>query len=659
MNTIRLGILALLFSSQYATAQNATLYDEPLSERRVEYMIDATLDVARNSIIGSQTVLWRNPDTVAVGELQFHLYLNAFRNPESTFMVESGGMHRDFSIRDEEDPWGGIDILSMKVGAADRSPDGEPLAQFERGEEDLMSKISFIPPDDGNSRDSTVIVVPLDTAVRPGEVVAIDIGFVSRLPKIFARTGWDTLPDGSLFYMVAQWFPKLGVYEVPGQRYVPQDAEKGAWSTHQFHMNSEFYADFGNYNVSMTVPRTYVVGATGVYIGTSEEGANKTIRYEAKDVHDFAWTTSPAFVEETDSWRHVNMKVLLLPDHVDQAERHFGAAKNALEWFDENMGEYPYTTLTLVDGLGGANGMEYPTLITCGTFYNLPERFRTLEVVTIHEFGHQYFYGMLASNEAEEAWLDEGMNSYAESVIMDSYYGEGSVIDIPGAKIGGLAGHYLVYVGSRPAEGALNTRSWEYPGGSVYGRVTYSKSALVMHALANVLGEAKMKEFLQSYYHKWRFRHPTTRDLVAVAEDVAGRDLTWFFSQFVYGTAIVDYAVESIASNQQSNGTFTSGVVLARLSDGLMPQSVRVTFADGSQQTVEWNGLDETHELTFEHAAPVAEVFIDPSNETILDVNRLNNRRVQNPNGLGFATKYKFKAAVFFQQLLGIVSAIL
>lgn len=657
MNTIRIAAFTLLLLASDAGAQNSTLYDYPLSERRVAYSIDATLNPATNSVNATETILWRNPDAVDVNELQFHMYLNAFRSRNSTFMQESGGTHRNFSIAGETNPWGGVDISSMRVRSPETAPDGEPLVAFDREEEDLTSRISFIQPDDGNLRDSTVVSVFLDEPVKPGEVIAIDIEFSSRLPKIFARTGWETRPDGSPFYFVAQWFPKLGVYEVPGQRYIPETAEAGEWSTHQFHLNSEFYADFGTYDVAMTVPKEFTIGATGVYVGTEEQGNSKTVRYRADDVHDFAWTASPSFVEAEDTWRHVNLRVLLQPDHADQAKRHFDAAKIALEWFDENMGEYPYTTLTLVDGIGGSNGMEYPTLITCGTWYKLPDWLRMLELVTIHEFGHQYFYGILASNEAEEAWLDEGMNSFAESVIMDKYYGKGSAIDLPGMRLGDRAMQYLRYASNPPTQGALYKRSWEYIGSSDYGRVTYSKSATVMNSLANLLGEAKMKEFLQSYYRKWRFRHPTTRDLIAVVEEVAERDLSWFFDQFVYGTARLDYAVDSISVETRADGLFTSTVHVARIGDGLMPQNIRVTFDDGRVDDIEWAGLEESEQFTFDHGAPVAEAFIDPDNKSWLDVNRLNNRRVVEANAGGLATKYQFKSAVAFQQLLSLVAA--
>ncbi|MFQ5569176.1 MAG: M1 family metallopeptidase [Rhodothermales bacterium] len=643
-------------------AQQPTLYDEPLSDRRVSYTIDVTLDPATRTVRGSERVTWRNPDTVPVDELQFHLYLNAFKNERSTFMRESGGSHRGFSAEGEE-RWGGVEITRLQIAATDEA---RLASTYPAEDADLTDRIVFIHPDNDHTEDQTVISVPLPAPVQPGETIALDIDFESKLPKIVARTGWQDKEDGTPFFMVAQWFPKLGVYEVPGQRYVPQDAPHGAWNTHQFHVNSEFYADFGTYNVTMKVPANYVVGASGVRTSETEDGDTRTLVYRADDVHDFAWTASPAFLEYTDTWRHVNLRLLLQPEHEAQVQRHFDAAKAALEAYDDWVGEYPYSTLTLVDGLGGSNGMEYPTLITCGTAYMLPEWARFLELVTIHEFGHQYFYGLLASNEFEEAWLDEGMNSYIETRIMDTVYGAGSALDFPGLRLGDGEAQRLAYTKSAPSRGALFTRSWDYQFGD-YGKASYSKPATVMNTLERYLGWEKMRRFLRTYYQQWRFRHPTTRDLIEVAEEVAGEDLDWFFDQFVYGTAVVDYAVDRLrieridppetTTSDEAKAWYESEVRVERREDGVFPQTLRVRFDDGSEETIAWDGTEPWRKFTFEKPARVVEAYLDPENTVWLDVNRLNNRRVTRTDNT-LARKQHFKATVWAQQLFYLISSL-
>ena len=648
-----LYVLFVVFSpllEQEARSQQALLEDGPLSERRVSYTMDVELDPEAKAVHGTQRITWRNPDTVPVDELQFHMYLNAFKNEQSTFMVESGGEHRGMTT-DAEDPWGGVDITSLRI-ASDEMTDMAPLGEAER---DLTEYIQFIQPDDNNVNDQTVISVALPDAVQPGETITLDVEFESKLPQIFARTGWQQKANDSLFFMVAQWFPKLGVYEIPGQRYVPIDAEEGAWSTHQFHANSEFYADFGTYDVTITTPEHYTVGATGVEVRSSVENGKKTVTYRAEDVHDFAWTASGEFLTYMDSWGDVSLKLLLQPEHKGQEDRHFQAVKLALEKFDEWVGPYPYSTLTLIDGVGGSNGMEYPTLFTCGTYYQLPSWLRILEVVTIHEFGHQYFYGLLASNEAEEAWLDEGINSYLEVKIMDEGYGSGSVIDLPAPKISDGAFQRLNYTRNRPGSGALFTRSWEYTG-SDYGKASYSKPATVLLTLEGYLGWETMKKVLQTYYQRWRFRHPTTRDFQAVVEDVSGQDLDWFFEAYVYGTDVIDYSVTDLDISLDA-GTYKNEVVITRLRNGVFPQTLQVTFADGRQLTETWDGQEQEKRFLFSGDVPLHQAYLDPDFLVRLDISRINNRRVVEAER-SFARKQQLNTTLWLQRILYLFSGL-
>jgi len=300
-------------------------------------------------------------------------------------MKESGGQLRGNRIdKNDQRNWGSITILSMQV----------------RGGENLTDKIQFIQPDDLNDKDKTVIRVPLKKVLKPNESITLNINFKAKLPKIFARTGF-----ADDYFLVGQWFPKIGVYEPAGMRY----ATKGAWNCHQFHADSEFYADFGNYHVSMTVPNNYILAATGNFQHEKINQDNtKTVNYFANDVHDFAWTVSPKFEVSERQWKHVKIKAVMQPEHAGATERYFQSAIAALEYFDKNLGKYPHTVLTLVDpplAGSGSSGMEYPTFITCGeTIWGMPKGMRLPEVVTIHEFGHQYFQGMLASNEFEESF---------------------------------------------------------------------------------------------------------------------------------------------------------------------------------------------------------------------------------------------------------------
>ena len=659
---MKLCILCIGFVLLFAgpvRAQQATIYDEPLSERRVSYDIDVTLLPDSRDIQGKQRLTWRNPDNVPVSELQFHLYMNAFKNPNSTFMRESGGESRGFTASGE-DRWGGINVTRMRL-LSSAQPDVAPLATATPPEVDLTDRIRFIQPDDGNTDDQTVISVQLPRAVQPGETIALDIDFETTFPKIIARTGWVEKDNGKMFFFGGQWFPKIGVYEIPGQRYVPEDAPHGQWNTHQFHANSEFYADYGTYDVSLTVPDDYLIGASGVLVAEEDGDGTRTVTYHADDVHDFAWTASNDFLEYTDTWRHVSIKLMLQPEHEAQAQRHFDAAKVALDYFDRWVGEYPYRTLTLVDGKGGSNGMEYPTLITCGTVYKLPPWARLLEMVTIHEFGHQYFYGLIGTNEFEEAWLDEGITSYIESRIIDDVYGKGSFLDFPGLRIIDGAFQRVSYTKNRPTRGATYTFAWEYTFSGDYGKASYAKPATFLTTLENYLGWETMEQIIKTYYTRWRFDHPTTNDFIAIAEEISGRDLDWFFDQFVFGTVAVDYAVEYVLNEpvetveDADEQTYEAWVLVHRKQDGIYPQKLRVLMEDGRTEEVEWDGTDVWKKFTFEGRG--VEAYLDPDNEVWVDINRLNNRKLAEPENT-LARKAQLKVAVWLQQFFYLMSGL-
>ncbi len=654
------ALVVLVLLPDGVRAQATTIHDGPLSERRVSYTMEVSLDPDRRAVSGRQRLTWRNPDSVPVDELQFHLYLNAFK-PGSTFQEESGGVHRGFSSQDD-DRWGGITVQRMRI-ASDLPADLAGSLAYPGPEVDITDRIRFIQPDDDNADDETVIAVSLPRAVEPGETIALDIDFESIMPRIIARTGFDEDSDGRPFFFVGQWFPKIGVYEVPGQRYVPADASRGAWNTHQFHSNSEFYADYGTYDVTLRVPESFVVGASGVRVEESSDGSSQVLRYRADDVHDFAWTAYEGYLVFEDQWEHVAIRLLLRPEHADQVARHFDAAKFGLDRFTAWVGEYPYTTLTLVDGLGGSNGMEYPTLITCGTYYRMPGWLRAPEMVTVHEFGHQYFYGLLGSNEFEEAWLDEGMNSYVESRVMDDAYGPGAMMSLPGLPIGDRDMQRLSYTKDDPSRGALFTWSWKYRFGD-YGKASYAKPATIMNALEGYLGWERMRTFLRTYYERWRFRHPTTRDLQDVAEDVAGEDLDWFFDQYVYGTAVLDYAIDSIGNTEVADPSgadsvdwYRSRIRVERVYDGTFPVTIRARFADGSTEDVRWDGVSRWEEFTFTKPVRLEEAYIDPDDILWVETDRLNNRRTLAPSD-AFAGRERRKFTTRFQQILYVIQAL-
>lgn len=615
---------------------------KPLSNRIANYTIDVVLDANKKTLKGRETLVWKNTSTDKISELQFHLYLNAFRNNNSTFMKESGGKLRDDALdASNPDNFGSIDIESMQI----------------KNGEVLTKKIKFIQPDDLNDKDRTVISVPLSKPLLPNESITLDINFRAKLPQIFARTGFS-----DNYFLVGQWFPKIGVYESAGMRY----ATKGQWNCHQFHAHTEFYADFGNYLVSMTLPKDFKVAATGIFQSESPNDNNtKTITYAAEDVHDFAWTTSPRFVISEREWKHVKIKAVMQPEHIGSTERYFQSAITALNYFEKNLGKYPHTVLSLIDPpiyASGSGGMEYPTFITCGTSWGLPKGLRFPEIVTIHEFGHQYFQGLLATNEFEESFLDEGFNQYYEGRIMDENYRPGSQVNFLGFKVDDMEISRMSYVIMKnPKITEVYRNAWQYPKGT-YSVMTYTKTATWLKTLENMIGRSTMDEVMQTYFIRWRFKHPCVRDFINIVNEIVpqrtgnrfGTDMNWYFEQVLYKAPVLDYALKSIQNTEKDkkvSGQFT----VERLGDMILPTEISVTFADGKQALIPWNGKEKSKSYKFDKA--ISAVKVDPDNKLLLDLNFNNNSKAIEPSTLVFK-KYALKIMFWIQNMMQWAAAI-
>ena len=645
-----------------------TIFQTPLSPRNASYDMDVKLNTDTKIIDGFETLHWKNLSNDNIKELRFHLYLNAFKNTKSTFMKESGGQLRGIDLDESEtNSWGWTDVLSMKV----------------QNGEDLTKKIKFIHPDDDNVNDQTVISVPLTKPVRPGETINLDIKFKSKLPKIFARTGF-----ADDFFLVGQWFPKIGVYEYPGIRY----ATKGQWNCHQFHANSEFYADFGVYNVKITLPQKYIVGAVGIQTGEKKNNnGTKTLTFHAEDVIDFAWTASPIFKIAEATWKHVKIKVLLQPEHFAQAKRHTQSAIYALEYFDKHVGKYPYPNLTIVDpplrGFGAA-GMEYPTFITAGCLWGMPEGIRFTEDVVIHEFGHNYFMGMLASNEFEEAFLDEGFNTYLETRIMDHYYGKKtSFVNFAGYHFGDLESQRDGYVGMNNPKIAEDYRpAWDYKDGG-YGAITYNKTATWMTTLDRLVGRKTMDEILKTYFNRWSFKHPCAKNFIDIVNEIVkkkygnkfGDNMNWFFDEVLYGSDICDYKLAYISVNKvrsplgvrDSAGTklfyryrstngkniYHSKVTIYRLGEVIMPVEILVRFDNNRDTLVSWNGKARTFDIRFDRPEKVVWAKVDPEHKLLIDVN-LNNNSYSTEPDTRYRKKYFTKFIFWVENLMTSISMI-
>ena len=586
-----------------------------LSERVVAYQITARLDAQKKTIDATETLTYRNLTGRPLDTFPFHLYLNAFQ-PESTFTRES----RQYGSRREwkEKYRGAIEVKSLEVA----------------GQGDLTSAMEFIQPDDGNPKDKTVFQVRLPKPVPPGASVEFRIAFRSKLPETVARTGYKR--D---FIFAGQWFPKVGVWW------------RGAWNCHQFHNNTEFFADFGAFEVHLTVPQNYVVGSTGDEISSvANSDGTRTLTLRGEDIHDFSWTADPNYRVFEDSWRGsagaVKIRVLMQPDHESQATRYIHALKGTLDHFDRWYGPYPYNRITVVDPAHGsaAGGMEYPTLITGETFWLMPQGLLLPELVVEHEFGHQYWYGMVATNEFEDAWLDEGINSYTEVKIMDSLYGAGkSGLNLWGMTLGDADFQRLTYVAVADTD-PLARSAWQYMNGNAYGGVTYGKTTAALLTLEGLIGEETLRRAVRTYFLRYRFTHPTEEDFLKTIEEVSGRDLRWFFDQAVYGTQVLDYSVDRILNERvdwfegkrpepkKGETLYRSHVLVRRLGDFVFPVEVEIKFDNGETVHEQWDGKDRWVRFSYQKKARIVSAAVDPRRKVLLDKNLFNNSQTTEPN---------------------------
>ena len=587
----------------------STAMKEALATRVVAYQIDAKLDAAKHSITATETLTYKNLTGQPQQIFPFHLYLNAF-DPKSTFMTEvrlSGTRGTGPDSGWDPKHQGSIKVSKLEV----------------EGVGDLTDKMEFTHPDDSNTDDRTVLQVTLPKAIAPGDSVTFQMSFQDQMPEVVERTGYKR--D---FLMAGQWFPKVGVWW------------KGAWNCHQFHSTTEFFADFGTFDVKLTVPENEVVGAAGDLISTEDHSdGTKTLTFHSEDVHDFSWSASPTFTVVEDSWTgsagKVNIHVLMSPGNMASAPRYIQVLKGTLELYDKWIGPYPYDRITVIDpphGALDAGGMEYPTLITAGTSWNTPAGVLEPEVVVEHEFGHQYWYAMVATNEFEEAWLDEGINSYLEVKVMDKLYGKNtSVLNFPFAQSDDDGEQRTSYLGVADTD-PMTRLGWKFMDSNSYGGVTYGKTATVLLTLEQIIGEDKMIASLHEYFLRYRFKHPTGTDFMKTVEDVSGQDLSWFFNQAISGTNVLDYEIEDAHSDplnwyekNSKDGQYRTYVTVHRKGDFIFPVDLRVTFDDKSTATEHWDGKDRWMRYQYIHPAEVASAEIDPEHKIVLDRNFFNN----------------------------------
>ena len=363
---------------------------------------------------------------------------------------------------------------------------------------------------------------------------------------------------------------------------------------------------------------------------------------------------------------------MLQPAHRSQADRYFESVKAAIRGYGLRLGAYPWATMTMVDpprGGMGAGGMEYPTFITLGThpLLGIPgfQEVRAAESVTIHEFGHNFFQGMIASNEFEEAWLDEGINSYYDSVVMDEHYG--TAIELFGLRAEPHDMNRLQLGAGRYTDSIVQP-SWSYYSNSSYGLNSYARPAATLHHMRNLLGGQVFDRAMRRFFQTWRFRHPSTADFKEIILDETGADITWFLEQAFHTDRTLDYRIRRARSREtkdpqggfweedgqktlfgvadrhpmedgeeataedagnedqeDENEFYRSEVVVERRGGFVHPVTIELVFEDGERLRHEWDGDSRWIKYVEIRPSKLLSAEVDPDHIMTLDVNPLNN----------------------------------
>jgi hypothetical protein len=507
------NLLLFLFTSCFLSQANSQVY----WQQQTDYLLDATLNEKEKTIDGFERIIYTNNSPDSLRFIWFHLWPNAYKNDRTAFsdqLLQNGNIAFYFSGKEQR---GYINRLEFKVNGTIAKTEDHP-----------------------QHIDITKVVLPKPLA--PGSSITITTPFHVKLPFNFSRGGYD----GESF-QVTQWYPKPAVYD------------KNGWHPMPYLHQGEFYSEFGSFDVRVTVPKNYVVAATGELQNDEEKEwlkgrANflvgevfkkaikrintrgvkqkpvvsnvtmetKTLQYKQSNVHDFAWFADKNFVVATDSiqtssGRSIAVSSFYTPSQKALWQKSVQYAKDALQFYSNQIGEYPYSTATIVQGpLSFGGGMEYPTITVISPTYTA----ESLDGTIAHELGHNWFYGILASNERQHPWMDEGLNTFYTNKYLEQKYGEQSKEAV------------LLFQtkAANKTDQPIKTSSEEFSE-SNYGLVAYSKAAEWLKSLEEKMGKDAFSQSIQQYYQDWKFKHPQPEDFKKAFANGLGNEVDAAFLQ--------------------------------------------------------------------------------------------------------------------------------
>ena len=569
-------------------------------QQRVDYNIKIDFNHKNHQFEGQQNLIYFNNSPDTISKVFFHLYFNAFQ-PGSMMDVRSRSLpDPDSRVMDRISKLKKNEIGFHEIKMIQQS--GIKLEYHIQG---------------------TVLEVKLEKPIMPNQSTDFYLEYISQVPVQIRRSGRNN--KEGIDYSMAQWFPKIAEYD------------KDGWHANPY-IAREFYAPWGDFDVSISIHEDYVVAASGILQSQINHNQKKIWRFKAKDVHDFVWAADPDYVHDILKVDSENLELhFYYQKSSDEMVKNWKKLQDdtaeAFKFINKTFGKYPYSKYSIIQG--GDGGMEYPmaTLITGERTYS------SLLSVTIHEVLHSWYQMLLGTNESYLAWMDEGFTSFAQNITFLNKFNNIYNLDL----INPLKKSYNRYYNfvKTGLEEPLSTHSDHFSTNEAYGVGSYTKGAIFLMQLSYIIGEDNLYKGLRRYYNQWKFKHPNEYDFIRIMEKVSGIELDWYLDYWIKTIHQIDYSVEV-----RDNDNKYLGVIISRIGKMPMPIEIEIQYDDFSTTNYyiplsimrgeknlgdnvvllkDWEWVNEHYELDIDQSEKkITKIEINPSGK-MADVDKKNN----------------------------------
>ncbi|MGE5692476.1 MAG: M1 family metallopeptidase [Candidatus Zixiibacteriota bacterium] len=571
----------------------ALAFSQTLPKPFLNYTITGELDTAKKEFSGTCLVRLENRTPKALDRLVFNLYPNAFRNTNTTFMRESGGVKGQPK-----------EFLDSGYLIVEKVTDGAG--------NNLAGRLN-----------ETIYTLPLRNPIGSGQTGTVELKFKTHFPRPVERIGWTK--DGSFIF--AQWYPILAKLDPDGE-----------FRAYPFHYMSEFYSNFADFDVTVTLPKGYGFEATGYPLRDSVIGEKRSFQFQAQTVVDFAAMAAPKAKSYSRIFQGVLVTFFGPSSNEAKLAEIFTAAESTLSYVNRTYGPYPYKKLVIAEApVGAGSGMEFPMFVTA-SFSQLPPligKFFFRDII-VHEIAHQYWYQLVATNQFEEPWLDEGFTTYTTAKITERYH---PVHPILLTRLGVEVFPFYQWMFSLQRSAiydSLTSKSWEFLSPRQYFSNVYGKTYLWLTTIERHIGSLRTNVMLQTYYEKYRFSHPTTKDFLKVAEEFVPDSILTPLTKWLYGPPpVCDFAAGNFSSKKEKDKVFKGRFELFNRGNFTFPVAVRVTFENGMVKETTWTGEPKATWMEVTGTAKIRSVEINPGRKLALEYDYTNNFKSASGNKSG------------------------